>query len=159
MGYISELSQRWVYSFKRFYMVRWERTYALFILLQLVRFTPPRDVTPPRVVQDDFKSVQTITLSTASSSSPSSSPRSTTQQYSPEGAASDVPPTMTSSTMLVLRSNWTPDELQHRLFSLSRTKVMGRIRNFEKENFNSVSQTLAAGNPRSELELVIEIMW
>jgi len=82
-----------------------ERTFALFILLQLVRFTPPRDVTPPRVVQDDFKSVQTITLSTASASSSSSSPQSTTQQYSPEGAASDVPPTMTSSTLLVLRSN------------------------------------------------------
>jgi len=80
-------------------------------LFQLVRFTPPREVTPPRVVKDDFKSVQTITLS---ASSASSSPRSTTQQYSPEGGSSvspggaagdDVPPTLKSSTTLVLRSN------------------------------------------------------
>jgi len=73
---------------------------------QLVRFTPPRDVTPPRVVQDDYKSVQTITLSMSSSSS--------TQQCSPEGgssaspvtAAEEVPAaTRKSSTTLVLRSN------------------------------------------------------
>jgi len=80
-------------------------------IFQLVRFTPPRDVTPPRVVQDDFKSVQTITLATSSSSS---SPRSTTQQHSPGGdssaspdgaVADDLPATLKSSTMLVLRSS------------------------------------------------------
>jgi hypothetical protein len=75
----------------------------------LVRFTPPREVTPPRLHQDDFRSFQTLTLSPSSASS--TSPRSASP-----GAAIVSPQakqqhqlanekTMTSSTTLILKSN------------------------------------------------------
>lgn len=47
--------------------------------LQLVRFTPPRELTPPPVHQEDFKSYQSITLSSGPNTTGPASPASQSQ--------------------------------------------------------------------------------
>jgi len=89
-------------------------------LFQLVRFTPPRELTPPRVNQEEFKSYQALTLSSDSTftacgpspsvngNRPAAQPRSPV--YSPGGSnyAAQSPPgdqTQKSSAMFVLKSS------------------------------------------------------
>ena len=92
----------------------------VYVLFQLVRFTPPREMTPPPVKQQEYQSVQSITLTSKPNTSspvngyntradpvvgqPDKAARVANQKI-PEPVYNAPPPVQTvkSSTMLILK--------------------------------------------------------